>query len=184
MRRPRPTLPTALSALAALALLASAAPADAREITLYPGEQTVLDVSAIKRIAVGNPSVVEASVLGDGREVLLVGRGQGRTNVIVWNVEGRQDTIYVNVVPAGLADKVRQMSDMLGDTPGIEIKVVGTMVVVGGTAATSDDYDKVARVAQLFSARNLVERPAHNPAADALIQERLRQMQELHPSSR
>ncbi|MBZ0252302.1 MAG: pilus assembly protein N-terminal domain-containing protein [Candidatus Methylomirabilis sp.] len=164
-----------LSALAALAIFsASYAWGADKRITLYPGEQTVLEVTALQRIAVGDPSVVEASTLGDGREVLIVGRGLGRTNIILWNVEGRRQTLEVTVVPAHLAKSASALRDLLKDVRGVEVKVVGDMLTVKGKVATPGDFDRVDKAARTYGATNLVDPPPSlQPAVEDVIKQRL-----------
>lgn len=166
-----------LSAFAALAILsASHAWGADKQITLYPGEQTVLEVTALQRIAVGDPSVVEASTLGDGREILIVGRGLGRTNIILWNVEGRRQTLDVSVVPAHLAKSASALRDLLKDLKGVEVKVIGEMLTVKGKVATQGDFDRVDKSARLYGATNLVDPPlALQPAVEDVIKQRLRE---------
>jgi eukaryotic-like serine/threonine-protein kinase len=67
------------------------------ELSLSKGEQRVLDVPGMVRVAVGNPQVVDVKTIG-GNELLVVARGSGRTNVLVWTSGGARHEVRV-VVP-------------------------------------------------------------------------------------
>jgi Flp pilus assembly secretin CpaC len=67
------------------------------ELWMSPGGQKVLDFKALKRVAVGNPAVVDIKTIGNS-ELLLVAKGGGTTNVMVWTADGVRHEVKVNVL--------------------------------------------------------------------------------------
>src|SRR5437763_15462542 len=73
------------------------AQAEAGTITLAVGEQKVIQISNIARVAIGEPDVADVKQVGGGNELLVTGVGEGRTSLLVWQTNDRRIS-YVVVV--------------------------------------------------------------------------------------
>src|SRR5207253_6057378 len=84
-----------------LLLLLAAAPAFAQSeggtISLGVGQQKVIQVSNVQRVAIGDPDVADAKQVGGGNELLITGVGEGRTSLLIWQTNDRRLS-YVVVV--------------------------------------------------------------------------------------
>jgi Flp pilus assembly secretin CpaC len=72
------------------------APAE-EAITLKFGEQKVLEIASVARIAVGDPEIAHVKVEGN-KLVVTAGNQTAATNMIVWTGETRR-SFLINVVP-------------------------------------------------------------------------------------
>lgn len=63
---------------------------------MFVGEAKVLENITVKRIAIGNGSVLRARILGD-RQLLLIGEKEGSTTVYLWHPDGRESNINVRI---------------------------------------------------------------------------------------
>ena len=81
-------------------LVLAAAPSLAQRegvISLGVGQQKILQLGNVARVAIGEPEVADVKQVGSGGELLLTGIGEGRTSLLVWR---KNDTrlSYVVVV--------------------------------------------------------------------------------------
>jgi pilus assembly protein CpaC len=160
-------------ALAASALL-SAAPLAAQPettINLGVGQQKVIQVANLARVAIGDPDVADVKQVGGAGELLLTGVGEGRTSLLVWRTHEARLSYAVIVRRQDPRELVSEVRALLGDVEGVQVRVVGDRVVLEGETLTSEDADRVQQVAQLFPPVKSFVRPSGNSrrlAADAL----------------
>ncbi|MEX2524210.1 MAG: pilus assembly protein N-terminal domain-containing protein [Gammaproteobacteria bacterium] len=106
----------------------------ADEITeLFAGEIKILQVKDIKRIAVGNASLVSTSLLTNG-QLLLIGEAPGNTNIHIWFNDGTEDDITIRIKEGygTLAHKADEVRSLLQDVKGLNVRVVGERIVLSG----------------------------------------------------
>jgi pilus assembly protein CpaC len=74
------------SLLLALLLPASSsfAQPDGGVIALGVGQQKVLQIADVSRVAIGEPEIADVKQVGSGSELLITGLGEGRTSLLVW----------------------------------------------------------------------------------------------------
>jgi pilus assembly protein CpaC len=130
----------------------------AKDIVLTLGQQKVLEIADLERVAVGDPSIADVKVLADGKQVLIVAKGVGETNLILWR-DGQQETRGVRVTSISPKKVAREIKEILGDIEGLQIKPVGERVVLTGTVLTLKDQRKVEKVSEMYGqAFSFVER--------------------------
>ncbi|NVJ25837.1 MULTISPECIES: pilus assembly protein N-terminal domain-containing protein [Myxococcus] len=88
--------------LMALALVGTSAAAEER-IELKAGEQRVLDMEGLSRLALGDPETAEVKTLGKGK-IEVTGKVAGTTTMLVWKRNGER-LAYTVVVTEGAAKK-------------------------------------------------------------------------------
>ncbi|MFP6558703.1 type II and III secretion system protein family protein [Paraburkholderia sp. B3] len=112
-------------------------------VELTVGEQRTLPVSgALRRIAVGDPSIADVMIVrGDRRGgVLLVGKAPGTTNVMLWDGGDTVSTITVNVTTSAARA-------LLGpDTPAV--KTLNGTAIITGEAATMEAHQRAVVAAE------------------------------------
>src|SRR3982751_3433766 len=93
-RRPRlchrgPTMRLAAAASLATLLFARPAPAQdgATTIHLGVGEQKIVSVPGVTRVAIGEPEVADVKQVGGSGELLLTGLSEGRSSLLAWRGE-------------------------------------------------------------------------------------------------
>ncbi len=155
----RPTLAAAL-----LLLCASQARAQSEggTISLGVGQQKVIQVSNVARVAIGEPDVADVKQVGGGNERLVTGVGEGRTSLLVWRNNDTRLSYVIVVRKQDPKEVVSEVRALLGDREGIQIRVVGDRVYLDGETITTDDYERVQQVTQLYPSVKSFVRPSGN----------------------
>lgn len=118
------------------------------EILMFAGEVRTLPVAKVKRVAVGNGSVVTTTVLNDN-ELLLIADKPGETSLVVWDASRRAAQYMVRVGNGDVRSTLQNANLLLGDIPGVNIAQVGTNVVVSGSVS-QENLGRIAAAAKLF----------------------------------
>ncbi|MFN2549079.1 MAG: pilus assembly protein N-terminal domain-containing protein, partial [Myxococcales bacterium] len=155
-------------------LLASSnafAQAEGGTISLGVGQQKVIQVANVARVAIGEPDVADVKQVGGGNELLITGVGEGRTSLLVWRNNDSRLSYVIVVRKQDPKEVVSEVRALLGDREGIQIRVVGDRVYLDGETITTDDYERVQQITQLYPSVKSFVRPSGNAkklAAEAL----------------
>ncbi|MDO6748345.1 type II and III secretion system protein family protein [Gilvimarinus sp. 1_MG-2023] len=118
-------------------------------LTLYSGESRVIEAPNAVRISVGLSSMVSSTLLKNG-EVVLTANTVGETNMQVWFADETRESMSLSVVEAHSSRReLKEIKQLLGNVPGIEIKSVGRHTVIDGLL-DARDMDKVDIVRGLY----------------------------------
>jgi len=141
---------------------ASAQPAErTAPIDLYVGEAHVLEEPNVRRIAVGNGKVLQATAL-DERQVLVLPEAPGQSTVVLWGRAGPQRTYVFNVLPADTGRLLAEVRAMLGDAPKVTARVIGDKVLVEGAEVSEEVAARIAEIARRYpQVVNLLPRVGH-----------------------
>ena len=102
---------------------ANAAAADAATpsvLTLPSGQSLLMRYPGVKRIAVGDGTVIEVKVLNDTQEILVLGTKEGQTDLRIWGRDGTAVVYLIKVL--GSAETVRAPPARLEARPTILIR--------------------------------------------------------------
>jgi Flp pilus assembly secretin CpaC len=109
-------------------LLALSARAEEPSVTLSPGEQRVLDIPGVRRVAVAAPDVADVQVIGKS-QLLIIAQRRGRTALTVWTDKQQlQRTILVE--PPQAEDLARELKAL--GFEDLEVRTIGERLVVSG----------------------------------------------------
>ncbi|MBN1206910.1 MAG: pilus assembly protein N-terminal domain-containing protein [Myxococcaceae bacterium] len=139
-----------------LAVLLATLPARAEQppVQLAPGEQKVIDVPGIRRVAVAAPDVADVKVVGKS-QLLIVAQRRGRTALTVWTRKGQlQHTL---VVEPPRAEELARELRALG-FPELEVRTVGDRVVVDGHVDSLQDMKTLRALVSGLSSVTLLVR--------------------------
>lgn len=100
-------------------------------LVLYKGDVRVLSAPGIERVAVGDVSLISATLLKN-EEMVLTAEGNGETTVHVWFEDGSRTQISVVVAKANGYRQLAELRTMLADIPGVRLRTVGRQVVIEG----------------------------------------------------
>lgn len=169
----RPYAPLLAAVLLATPALATPALADSDGgiLNLGVGQQKVIRVANVARVAIGEPEVADVKQVGGGGELLITGVGEGRTSLLVWRTGGSRLSYAVVVRRQDPRELASELRALLGEREGVEVRAVGDRVVLEGETVTSDDWDRVQQVIQLYPSVKSFVRPSGNArrlAAEAL----------------
>src|SRR5438132_2475852 len=147
------------------------AQAEGGTISLGVGQQKVIQVANVARVAIGEPDVADVKQVGGGNELLITGVGEGRTSLLVWRNNDTRLSWVIVVRKQDPKEVVSEVRALLGDREGIEHLVVGGRVYRGGQAITTEEYERVQQITQLYPSVKSFVRPSGNAkklAAEAL----------------
>jgi pilus assembly protein CpaC len=162
-----------------LVVLSCAWPARAQSegtISLGVGQQKVISVQDVARIAIGDPDVADVKQVAGGAELLVTGVGEGRTSLLVWRTSGARASYQVQVRKQDPREMVSEVRALLGDLEGVQIRVVADRVYLDGETLTTADHDRVQQVLQMFPAVKSFVR--QSPSARRLAAEMLQRAYE------
>ncbi len=138
-----------MSARSADAQVTAAASPDVPELTLTIGRAHVLDTGPVRRIAVGNGKVIQATALDD-RQVLVLPEISGRSSLHIWPRRGPLRRYLINVVGDAVARRYESVRDMLGVAPNLQARLAGESVVIDGQDLSAAQVAKVQAIAKRF----------------------------------
>lgn len=136
-----------IAALFALAQVCAAAPTFAQaqqRLTLQSGHSTVINVSGLSRVAVGDSKIAGAVPVGT-YQVVINAKSPGHTSIYVWSAEGERD-YELTVTPQELDDVASMLRSTI-NLPGVSVVDFGRAVVVRGTVG---DNAQLARIQDLI----------------------------------
>ncbi len=118
-------------------------------LILQVGETAVLQAQGVRRVAVGDSQVVQATT-ADEREVLVFARGAGSTSLHVWTDKGGRRAYVIDVAPAGMRRVRQELDALLAQTPGARSRTVGEKIVIEGEGISDADQARIAALAQRY----------------------------------
>lgn len=154
----QPLLPVAAAAdarqLAAVAADPAPAPpiarvAEPRRLNLAVGQTHVLNERNVKRIAVGNGKVLQATAL-DARQVLLIPEAAGSSTVHLWHRDGTESRWQVDVAlgePGRIADELR---GLLANASNLSVRTIGDKIVIEGSQLTREQTAMLGELTRRF----------------------------------
>ena len=160
-----PGLVAALGLIAALFMLgpaAALAQSEGSTISLGVGQQKIVSVSNVQRVAIGDPDIADVKQVGGGNELLVTGVAEGRTSLLVWRVNDSRINYLIVVRKQDPKEVVSEVRALLGDREGIQIRVVGAGVYLDGETITTDDYERVQQIIALYPSVKSFVRPSGN----------------------
>jgi pilus assembly protein CpaC len=127
--------------------------ADKRQLLLSKGENKPVDIDFdvpnINGIVVGNPKVLTYDLvkIGDKRQIMFKPLDKGDSNVTVRDGSGEIRVIFqVHIADSDLLRLAGELRELLRDVEGIDIRVVGSKVVIDGDVITPADFGRVSAV--------------------------------------
>lgn len=118
-------------------------------ITIEAGSSTVLQATAIKRLAVGNGNIVQASAM-NGKEVLVFAKSKGETTLEIWQANGKRQSYRITVNPEGIKRIHQELTQLLKSIPNAKAVIAGDKVVIQGEELADADRMKIANLANLY----------------------------------
>lgn len=117
----------------------------AETLVLHVGQAHVLTVPAVRRIAVGNGKVVQATAF-DGSQVLLIPEAPGHSTVHLWGKAVLPRTLDVQVLPAELGRALADVRALVGAAPNVKVRPVGDKIVLEGDRLSDEQALRLAEI--------------------------------------
>lgn len=152
-----------LVAMFLFAAQALAAPTQETELTMYVGEAKVLNEPGVRRLAVGNGQVLNATVL-DERQVLVLAEEEGQSSLYVWRRAGGEHAYTITVVPANVGRLMTEVRALLGDNDKVRTRVIGDKIILEGSDLTDEQARRVEEIGKRYPLIvNLISRVGLEP---------------------
>ncbi|MDD3761482.1 MAG: pilus assembly protein N-terminal domain-containing protein [Acidithiobacillus sp.] len=149
-------LPVLISTLLAAPALAAEDPT----LDLYAGQVRVIPTKPVKRVAVGDGKVLSTTVV-DGRELLLLGDGEGETSLRVWFKDGGEEAYRVLVAPKNVGRAAAEMRELLTNSSvPVTVRIVGDHVMVDGKNLPATLLTRITQLQTLYPKTIVLASPA------------------------
>ena len=130
-------------------------------ISLYVGEAHVLNEPGVRRIAVGNGKVLQATAL-DERQVLVLPEAPGQSTVLLWGRSGPERRYVFNVLPADTGRLHAEIEALIAGARNVTARVVADKVIVEGADVPEEIASRIAEIARRYpQVVNLLPRVGH-----------------------
>lgn len=150
-----------LAAAMTLPPLAPAAEAETvplAPIELYVGQVHLIRAGELKRVAVGNGKVIQATAL-DGGQVLIIPEAAGQSTLHLWGKDGSESSYAISVVPADVNRLLAEIRAMLGQDTRVRARIVGDKVVLEGGELSEEEAARMTEIARRYpQVVNLISR--------------------------
>ncbi|MEY4575842.1 MAG: hypothetical protein RL701_545 [Pseudomonadota bacterium] len=129
------------------------------EMTLAVGENRTLPATDVKNFSEGLPGIAEVKVTPNGSQFVIVGLKPGTTTLLLIKKDGREVVWKINVFPQPVHVVESELGQLLGDTPGIRVRRVGSRFFIEGGVTTEAELQRIEHVAELYKGQveSLVE---------------------------
>ena len=118
-------------------------------LNLYVGQAHVLNPGQVKRIAVGNGKIIQATSLDD-RQILIIPESAGQSTLHLWGKTGQETEYVVNVVPADANRLHTEIQQMLGEASNLKTRIVGDKVLIEGGNISEEQSNRLSEVAKRY----------------------------------
>jgi len=118
-------------------------------IKLEVGSSTVLKLSKIERLAIGNGEVIQATVINQN-EIVVFGKKSGTTTLDIWRSAGKRRSYHVRVAPEGFAHVQEEIKSLLKSIPQARSSAIGDKLIIEGENLSDSDQKKISRLAQRY----------------------------------
>ena len=134
-------------------------------VLLEPKQIRSMSVDEIKRVAVGDPEIVDVTVVSPN-EILLQAKAVGTTNLILWDRQG-QHIMSVEIVDRTSEAVEAQLIQLLNQLqlPGVRVKRENGKLFLTGEVSRQDDLSRLEQMASAYrDVTNLVRVSESAPA--------------------
>jgi pilus assembly protein CpaC len=118
-------------------------------LTLSVGQAHVMNEANVKRIAVGNGKILQATALDD-KQILIIPEAPGQSTLHVWSRNGAQRVVIVQVVPSDANRLLTEINALLGSTSGASARIVGDKVVLEGNNLSEQTAAKLQEISKRY----------------------------------
>lgn len=113
------------------------------------GSSTVLKLSNVERLAIGNGEVVQATVIHQN-EIVVFGKKAGATTLDVWRTTGKRQSYQIRVSPEGFSRVQEEIKNLLKTVPMARSTTVGDKLMIEGENLSDADQAKIGRLVQRY----------------------------------
>lgn len=146
----------ALPIIACVAIAHAAATARAQqpprfnEVTMFIGEQRVLEAGDILSYSEGTAGVVQVKIPRDATKMVLTAVKAGSTSLLFMRRGDQQETWLITVYTRPPEAVKRDLGQLLAEVPGIRVREVGSRIFIEGRVPNEAYQQRCAAVAKEY----------------------------------
>lgn len=129
---------------------ASGEEASANEITLVIGENKTISAVGVKNYSEGIRGIAEIKLTTDNNKFVIAGRKAGSTTLLLINKDDTTTTWVINVFARSPEAVRRELSQLLGEMPGVRVRRVGSRFFIEGGVSGEGDAKRIEKIAALY----------------------------------
>ncbi len=141
--------PASISAPVTASTTPGAGPAASSVIDLHVGQIHLIDSGPLKRVAIGNGRVLQATALDSG-QVLVIPEAPGQSTLHLWAADGTESRYEIHVVPADANRLLAEIRALLGAHSRIGARVVGDKVVLEGSELSEEEAARMQEIERRY----------------------------------
>lgn len=151
-----------IALLVAASLISFAAPALAQdepepgaaegqnELNMVVGENKTINATGVKNYSEGVKGIVDVKLTTDNTKFVVAGRKPGSTTLLLINKDDSTTTWVINVFSRSPDAVRRELSQLLGEMPGVRVRRVGSRFFIEGGVASEGDVKRIEKIAALY----------------------------------
>ncbi|MDO9024086.1 pilus assembly protein N-terminal domain-containing protein [Zwartia sp.] len=113
------------------------------------GSSTVIKLTRVERLAIGNSEVLQATVINQN-EIVVFGKKAGATTLDVWRTPGQRQSYRIRVTPEGFSRVQEEIKNLLKTVPMARSSVIGDKLIIEGENLSDSDQAKIGRLVQRY----------------------------------
>ena len=123
---------------------------DKTDISLSVGENYTLSADGVKSYSEGAEGVVQVRLTPDGKQFVIVGKRAGSTSLLLLMDNGDQRLFEIDVVRFKMTKAIKELSQLLDDSPGLRVRRVGGRLFIEGGVSSEAELKRIQRIAELY----------------------------------
>ena len=108
------------------------------ELNLVVGENKTISAEGVKNYSEGIRGIADIKLTTDEKRFVVAGRKPGSTTLLLINRDGSTKTWVINVFKRSPEAVKRELSQLLGEMPGIRVRRVGSRFFIEGGVGTDE----------------------------------------------
>ncbi|MBI3201373.1 MAG: pilus assembly protein N-terminal domain-containing protein [Myxococcales bacterium] len=120
------------------------------ELTLVVGENKTIAATGVKNYSEGVKGVVEVKLTTDNAKFVVAGKKPGTTTLLLINKDDSTTTWVINVFARSPDAVRRELTQLLGEMPGVRVRRVGARFFIEGGVASEGDAKRIEKIAALY----------------------------------
>ncbi len=123
---------------------------ETNELNLVVGENKTLPAVGVKNYSEGIKGIADVKLTTDNTKFVVAGRKPGTTTLLLINKDGTTVNWVINVFARSPNVVKREINALLGESPGIRVRRIGSRFFIEGGVATEGDARRIEKIAALY----------------------------------
>jgi pilus assembly protein CpaC len=122
----------------------------ANELNLVVGENRTISAVGVENYSEGIKGIADIKLTTDNKKFVIAGRKPGTTTLLLINKDQTTVNWVINVFARSPEAVKREVTQLLGETPGIRVRRVGSRFFIEGGVGTDGDAKRIEKIAGLY----------------------------------